>query len=663
MKHKLAIVVLLATILVSGQTTIDFNPMLKQVSSLDASEIQVMVQAVTGLYAVSSSFTYDPAYIRINSIAGGDFLGTEGVHYKLLSKIEADRVTIDLARLVSSGVPSSGSSSGILYKINFSPLKPGTTFLDFQPPVLLRDIDNQPIAAAASERCTIRFSVPVVYVNKDWAGTPFGTDPDAAGPAQKFGIDAYSSFQNAYDAASDGAIYYLNGAEYDHGFAFSKDATVRLLGMGEISCTGDVAVTDDATLTLETNLTVGGDVNATVGDIAVAATATLTMSQTSQLTESSLHQVTGMVRTERMIGTGGSNFGGVGITIGAGSNELGLTQVIRTTGATGNQIPTGINATWQVTCTEIPASARTVSFSWYAPADNGTDLTDLRMFKSNNNGASWNRSSVTGATAAPDGMRSFAPFASFNYAVSEWTVAEVGSWGIAAIGPAQGIAGSVTVNAKVFLQGPFEMDTLRTVLNYSKLLPLRQPYTALSAYPGSENVQTGFFNAFRNVVDWVWIELRTATAANTKIAERTALLTKTGTIIDIDGSNNPVAFTNVPEGEYFVIIRHRNHLGIMSANPIHLSATTPVYDFTTSQSRVFGEIPSMVEVAPGTFAMTAGDYNLDGTVSASDRNTGWVIENGFFGYLNSDFKMDGFVSAGDLNIYWRTNNGKSVQFP
>ncbi|MCP4969923.1 MAG: hypothetical protein GY932_04915, partial [Arcobacter sp.] len=41
------------------------------------------------------------------------------------------------------------------------------------------------------------------------------------------------------------------------------------------------------------------------------------------------------------------------------------------------------------------------------------------------------------------------------------------------------------------------------------------------------------------------------------------------------------------EGEYHIVLRHRNHLAIRSTNKISISASTPLYDFTTSESQSF----------------------------------------------------------------------------
>ena len=82
-----------------------------------------------------------------------------------------------------------------------------------------------------------------------------------------------------------------------------------------------------------------------------------------------------------------------------------------------------------------------------------------------------------------------------------------------------------------------------------------------------------------NVVDWVMIELRSD--STTIVSRRAELLLSDGSVVDIDGSS-PVKFKGISDGNYYIVIKHRNHLPIMSANPISLSSTNSLlYDFST----------------------------------------------------------------------------------
>jgi len=75
------------------------------------------------------------------------------------------------------------------------------------------------------------------------------------------------------------------------------------------------------------------------------------------------------------------------------------------------------------------------------------------------------------------------------------------------------------------------------------------------------------------------------------------------------------------EGNYYIVVCHRNHLNIniMSAGTHYLeSSGYETYDFTDAQDKAWGTT-AMKELASGIFGMVAGGANGDGVVVAADR--------------------------------------------
>ena len=109
---------------------------------------------------------------------------------------------------------------------------------------------------------------------------------------------------------------------------------------------------------------------------------------------------------------------------------------------------------------------------------------------------------------------------------------------------------------------------MRTTLNSSNLLPLTQPFTSAPFnYAGTESVAS-IPNA--NIVDWVLIEHRKPSSglpgdANTATitGRKAGFLLNNGTVVDLDGVT-PIAFNITKQGGAFIVVRHRNHLAIMS---------------------------------------------------------------------------------------------------
>lgn len=217
----------------------------------------------------------------------------------------------------------------------------------------------------------------------------------------------------------------------------------------------------------------------------------------------------------------------------------------------------------------------------------------------------------------------------------------------------------VLVNAKLFLEGPFASDTMNSYLGDNALLPLEQPYNiAPWNYSGDEKVTA----IPDSIVDWILVEVRHAADSTLVVATRAGFLKSNGMVTDLDGSSG-IRF-DLPEGSYYLALRHRNHLAVMTASSIVVTESSTPYDFTDAQSKAFGS-NAMADMGNGVYAMRSGDGNSDGGVDALDRNLVWRPDNGSpWSYdKKSDFNLDGGIDALDRNLYWRVNNGTATQVP
>jgi hypothetical protein len=205
----------------------------------------------------------------------------------------------------------------------------------------------------------------------------------------------------------------------------------------------------------------------------------------------------------------------------------------------------------------------------------------------------------------------------------------------------------VIAGAKVFLQGAFNSSSgnMNNNLCSSFLIPLLQPFSGPPwNYSGTENVTTTFYKVHKSIVDWVLIELRTGLAGSSVAARKAAFLMQDGSIIDTDGSTS-LKF-NLAAGSYYIVIRQRNHLAVMSSSTVPLTINSNAWDFTTSQSKAYGT-NSLSALSSGVFGMIAGDNNQDGYIDISDFIG---VDNNMFqsGYQNSDINMDGYIDISDF---------------
>jgi hypothetical protein len=193
----------------------------------------------------------------------------------------------------------------------------------------------------------------------------------------------------------------------------------------------------------------------------------------------------------------------------------------------------------------------------------------------------------------------------------------------------------VLLRVKVMLEGPYtQNDSMSFALKTSGYIPTTSPYAddprIVSSVPDS-------------VVDWILVELRSA-ADGHGVIKRSCFLRCDGYIITEE--QNYIEFF-IEEGDYFIVVKHRNHLSVMSKLAQSLSRTLSTYDFTDSEDQYYGS-GGTVKMETGVWGMIVGDVNNSGHISASDRI---AVRNATgFGYLICDLNFSGHVSASDRII-------------
>jgi len=120
---------------------------------------------------------------------------------------------------------------------------------------------------------------------------------------------------------------------------------------------------------------------------------------------------------------------------------------------------------------------------------------------------------------------------------------------------------SVSVGIRAFLEGPYVAsgDTMIMSLSTSGFISLTSPFTE----------DTVTVNSIpENITDWVLVQLR-IDAEGPAVASKSAFLRNDGWILSSNGMTPFLTF-HVNDGAYFISVRHRNHLSVMSKNPMEL---------------------------------------------------------------------------------------------
>jgi len=233
--------------------------------------------------------------------------------------------------------------------------------------------------------------------------------------------------------------------------------------------------------------------------------------------------------------------------------------------------------------------------------------------------------------------------------------------------------GSAThLKLKVLLQGALIGSSgglMRDDLRADGLIPLAQPYNSqvssrfTHVIGGTETTNNTVLGANAGtsdaIVDWVFVEIRDAADNTNVIRTVSALVQRDGDVVAAaDGGD--LLLESIPS-EFFVSVKHRNHLGAATAVTHQVVGDSVEIDFTTmNHSDFFSnagyETLAVAEVS-GLKALWAGNVLEDNRIkydgSAADRlallqdvishpeNTSQVLNFPAAGYYPGDVNMDG----------------------
>ncbi len=223
---------------------------------------------------------------------------------------------------------------------------------------------------------------------------------------------------------------------------------------------------------------------------------------------------------------------------------------------------------------------------------------------------------------------------------------------------------SAEFNFKILLEGNYQTSTglMSTDLQADNLLPNTHPYsnTPWNAPTGSPLVSFPI-----NTVDWILVEAYSGTPAASGASGLTleesqiGLLLADGSIVAVDGNTGLIFTTLRSDEDYYFIVRHRNHLDIMTAE--HIRPTQFIeYDFTDSVDSAFG-VEQLKPTSDGKFAMYGGDFMPDGVIQATDFSDWFLSPSILNTYELTDGNIDGVVQTTDYDL-WFFNKAKIGTF-
>ncbi|MCF8369481.1 MAG: lamin tail domain-containing protein [Bacteroidales bacterium] len=238
------------------------------------------------------------------------------------------------------------------------------------------------------------------------------------------------------------------------------------------------------------------------------------------------------------------------------------------------------------------------------------------------------------------------------------------------------LSGGFKLDLKVYLENAFvNADSMSNYFRANSMLPYYHPFDPVLPYYGNNTPywllsgnDTLSFVPFLTT-DWLMVELRDATSANTATGATTigkypVLLSDTGVVVSMNGSK-PLNVKQTISNDLFIVVYSINHLAVM--NPTGLSpveGTTLSYDFSTGSEQYLGGVVSSKELSPGVWGMLSGDINGDKIINGDDFVNGWAGDAGKTGaYQGNNLFLDDQVDNKDKNEFVAPNAGMSSTVP
>lgn len=186
------------------------------------------------------------------------------------------------------------------------------------------------------------------------------------------------------------------------------------------------------------------------------------------------------------------------------------------------------------------------------------------------------------------------------------------------------------VTPKVFLQGAYNTGTgvMTDALRTLNLIPTTEPYTGLNMFSATATVKgsgagetsaasvvgvAAGASSNNTIVDWVLVQLHDGSTGNV-ITQRAALVQRDGDVVDVDGVS-PVNMAGNAIGNYYISVRHRNHLGVRSTGTLALAKVSNTnYNFTNAINQAFAGVVAnnaMATLSTNIYGMWGGNVNSD----------------------------------------------------
>ncbi|MCA0447187.1 MAG: T9SS type A sorting domain-containing protein [Bacteroidetes bacterium] len=401
------------------------------VTQVNATQVTIAITGTATDYDENANVTVSVSQDQIDDYSGSDLTSTNNVVFTaIIEAVSASTVTWNFATASPSSTPVSNLTVSAVSQGNNNGT---TTLLTTTSPSTgyagASGTNNAGAAArtggittGASGSAYFEFSLtPDAGYNVTLSSFSFGSRSTGTGPAAyslRSSLDGYATTLASGILLTTGTWELKSNSGFSSKSPNGSAITYRIYGhSGAGSPSANTANwrIDDLTLGLTvtvvaSNPTSGSHVDAQIsgnttltGNLTVSGTLTISGANLSTGSNSinlgTTGSISGETTTNYILGTvnanptlsGGSPVGiaGLGLTINPNGNNLGSTVVIRRTGPSVAALGVGINRRWTITPTSQPSGAVDVTITWPSADDNGRNPSNLFVWKSDDNGVTW----------------------------------------------------------------------------------------------------------------------------------------------------------------------------------------------------------------------------------------------------------------------------------
>ena len=165
-----------------------------------------------------------------------------------------------------------------------------------------------------------------------------------------------------------------------------------------------------------------------------------------------------------------------------------------------------------------------------------------------------------------------------------------------------------TVRLRVLLQGSYDTNSHAMTAVLSTNIPMTAPYAA------DRKVVA---RSLPNVTDWLLLELQGTN--DQTVVSQSVLLSQDGYVLSSGDASTGAVVDVSPGAALHLAVKHRNHLAVMSAQPLVFTNILTTYDFTTGPDKYYGGTNACVQLESGVWGMIGGDADGDGKITDVDR--------------------------------------------